>query len=59
LVVLLAAPFVGLLYPPLYAKVDPSLSGIPFFIWYQFAWLIAVTVLLVLVYLLRGEERES
>jgi membrane protein implicated in regulation of membrane protease activity len=58
LAMLLLAPFVGLLYPPLYARVAPRLSGIPFFIWYQFAWLIGVTVLLVVVYLLRGEDRE-
>ena len=57
LAILLLAPFVGLLYPPLYARVTPRLSGIPFFVWYQFAWLIGVTVLLVAVYLLRGEER--
>jgi hypothetical protein len=56
LAVLLLAPFAGLLYPPAYAHVAPRLSGIPFFIWYQFAWLIGVTVLLVAVYLLRGEE---
>lgn len=58
LAILLLAPFVGLLYPPLYARVSPRLSGVPFFIWYQFAWLIGVTVLLVVVYLLRGEDRE-
>jgi hypothetical protein len=58
LAILLLAPFVGLLDPPIYARVSPRLSGIPFFIWYQFAWLIGVTVLLVAVYLLRGEESE-
>ena len=56
---LLLAPFVGLLATPLYARVDPTLSGVPFFIWYQFAWLIVGTVLLVVVYLLRGDEEEG
>ena len=37
---LLALPFLGLLYPPLYASRDPELAGIPFFYWYQFAWVI-------------------
>ncbi len=35
---LLALPFLGLLYPPLYATEDPDLFGFPFFYWYQFAW---------------------
>jgi 1-acyl-sn-glycerol-3-phosphate acyltransferase len=35
---LLAVPFLSLLYPPLYATEDPELLGFPFFYWYQFAW---------------------
>ena len=35
---LLAVPFLGLVYPPLYATEDPELLGFPFFFWYQFAW---------------------
>ena len=35
---LLALPFLGLLYPPLYARESPELFGFPFFYWYQFAW---------------------
>jgi hypothetical protein len=35
---LLALPFLGLLYPPLYAHEDPKLLGFPFFYWYQLAW---------------------
>jgi hypothetical protein len=55
---ILLAPFIGLLYPQWYSKVDPQLSGIPFFVWYQFAWLIFGTFLLVVVYLVRGERGE-
>jgi Protein of unknown function (DUF3311) len=36
--VLLALPIVGLLWVPSYARVEPSLQGFPFFIWYQFLW---------------------
>ena len=43
--VLLVPPFLGLLYPPLYASHDPELFGFPFFYWYQFAW-VPVTALL-------------
>jgi uncharacterized membrane protein YhaH (DUF805 family) len=35
---LLLLPLIGLLYPPFYARMYPMLWGIPFFIWYQFAW---------------------
>jgi hypothetical protein len=36
--VLLAAPVVALLWVDSYAKVEPTLAGFPFFIWYQFVW---------------------
>jgi len=48
--VLLALPFVGLLYPPLYARTDPELFGFPFFYWYQFAWVPAAAAITILVY---------
>ena len=44
-------PFIGLLWPPLYAKTDPVLLGFPFFYWYQFAWVIVSAVLTGIVYL--------
>ena len=34
----LAVPYIGLLYPPLYNMRDPVLFGFPFFYWYQLAW---------------------
>jgi hypothetical protein len=36
--VLLAIPVVGLLWVGSYARVEPTLLGFPFFIWYQFLW---------------------
>jgi hypothetical protein len=47
---LLAIPFVALLYPPLYAKHDPELFGFPFFYWYQLAWVPLTAVLTFIVY---------
>jgi uncharacterized protein DUF3311 len=44
-------PFLGLLWPPLYAKTDPVLFGFPFFYWYQFAWVLVSAVLTGIVYL--------
>jgi hypothetical protein len=36
--VLLAIPVVALLWVGSYARVNPTLAGFPFFIWYQFLW---------------------
>ena len=36
--VLLAIPIVALLSVNTYARVEPTLAGFPFFIWYQFLW---------------------
>jgi hypothetical protein len=47
---LLALPFLGLLYPPLYARHDPELFGFPFFYWYQFAWVPVAALLTWTVY---------
>jgi hypothetical protein len=42
---LLLLPFAGTLIPPLYNRAEPALLGLPFFYWYQLAW-IPVTALL-------------
>ena len=57
--VLLLIPFVALLYPPFYASLTPRFAGIPFFIWYQFLWVVIGVVVTVLVYALdrNGEPR--
>ena len=36
--VLLAIPVVALLWVDSFARVNPTLAGFPFFIWYQFLW---------------------
>lgn len=36
--VLLAIPIVALLWVKSYSRVEPTLAGFPFFIWYQFLW---------------------
>jgi len=48
---LFLAPFIGLLWPALYAKTEPMLFGFPFFYWYQFAWVLVSAVLTGIVYL--------
>lgn len=38
--VMLAAAMVALLWVPSYAKLTPSLGGLPFFYWYSLLWLL-------------------
>ena len=36
---LLVVPFVALLWVPFYNRIEPEIFGIPFFYWYQTAWI--------------------
>jgi len=47
---LLVLPYAGLCFPGLYARATPALFGVPFFYWYQFAWVILTSALLGIVY---------
>ena len=47
---LLTLPVLGLLYPPLYARLDPELFGFPFFYWYPFASVIGAAIITAIVY---------
>jgi hypothetical protein len=47
---LLLLPYLGLLIPPLYAREGPEVWGIPFFYWYQFAWVPVAAGLTFFVY---------
>ena len=51
---LLLLPYIGLLYPPIYARLQPELWGIPFFIWYQFLWVFIAVAITAFVYWRRG-----
>jgi hypothetical protein len=46
----LLPPFVATLWVPFYNSVEPSLGGIPFFYWYQLAWIVVSTGLTAVVY---------
>jgi len=49
---LLLIPFAALIWVPSYNKVEPVFAGVPFFYWYQLAWILIGAALVVLVYLL-------
>ncbi|MFD7130063.1 DUF3311 domain-containing protein [Streptomyces sp. NPDC059894] len=54
----LFAPFVAMLWVGSYAKVEPTLIGVPFFYWYQMAWVLVSTALTVIAYQLwRRDQR--
>ncbi len=47
---LLLVQFVFLLWVPSYNRLEPSFIGLPFFYWYQLAWVIISGVLTAIVY---------
>ena len=53
---LLIVPFVATLLPWIYNRADPSLFGMPFFYWYQLAWVVITAGLLALVVVLTRER---
>jgi hypothetical protein len=46
---LLLIPFVALLWVPFYNRIEPVLFGIPFFYWYQFAWVFLTSLIIIIV----------
>lgn len=55
----LVAPFVAMLWVGSYAKTDPAFIGIPFFYWYQMAWVLISTVLTVIAYKLWQRDQRA
>ncbi len=51
--VLLGLPFVFLLFPSLYNFAQPALIGIPFFYWFQFLWVIIISLIMACLYWIR------
>jgi Protein of unknown function (DUF3311) len=47
---LLALPFIAMLWVPSYNSVEPTIAGIPFFYWYQLLWILIGAALIALVY---------
>jgi hypothetical protein len=49
---LLLIPFIAVLWVPFYNRSEPALAGVPFFYWYQLAWILIGALLVLMVYLL-------
>ncbi|MER6060531.1 DUF3311 domain-containing protein [Streptomyces sp. NPDC004059] len=55
----LFAPFVAMLWVGSYAKTDPAFIGIPFFYWYQMAWVLISTALTMTAYKLWQRDQRG
>jgi Protein of unknown function (DUF3311) len=54
---LLLLPLVAVLVPELYNYSSPSIGGMPFFYWWQLAWIAGVAVCVAIVYLATRRAR--
>ncbi|MEU2608094.1 DUF3311 domain-containing protein [Streptomyces albus] len=54
----LLAPFVAILWVDSYARIEPTLCGIPFFYWYQMLWVLISAALTVIAYRLVRREQD-
>ncbi|MEU1848389.1 DUF3311 domain-containing protein [Streptomyces sp. NPDC019990] len=55
----LVAPFVAMLWVGSYARTDPAFIGIPFFYWYQMAWVLISTALTMIAYKLWQRDQRA
>ena len=56
--VLLILPVAGVLWVPFFNRIEPALFGIPFFYWYQLAWIVLCTACVGIVYLVEHGSGE-
>ena len=48
----LLIPFLVVLWVASYNRLEPALGGVPFFYWYQIAWILIGALLVLVVYLI-------
>jgi len=49
---LFLVPVVAMMWVPSYNRVEPTLGGVPFFYWYQLAWILIGAGIVLLVFAL-------
>jgi hypothetical protein len=47
---LLAVPYLAVIWVPLYNSREPEWGGLPFFYWYQLLWILLAAALTLVVY---------
>ncbi|MET9439289.1 DUF3311 domain-containing protein [Streptomyces sp. NPDC006610] len=55
----LTAPFVAMLWVGSYARTEPQFIGIPFFYWYQMAWVLISTALTMVAFKLWQRDQRA
>ena len=50
--VLFLLPLIAMLWVPSYNRIEPKLADIPFFYWYQLAWILLGAGIVLVVYLI-------
>jgi hypothetical protein len=56
---LLAIPFIAALWVSSYNRIEPTLGGIPFFYWYQLAWILIGAGIVLAVYVIERKRAGS
>ncbi|MGZ5917623.1 MAG: DUF3311 domain-containing protein [Methyloceanibacter sp.] len=51
---LFLVPTLGALWVPFYNRVEPALGGVPFFYWFQLAWILVGALCVWIVYALEA-----
>ncbi|MGA7457242.1 MAG: DUF3311 domain-containing protein [Methyloceanibacter sp.] len=49
---LFVIPLIAMLWVPSYNRLEPTLGGVPFFYWYQLAWILLGAGIVLLVFAL-------
>ena len=47
--------FIAVLWPPFYNRIEPTLLGMPFFYWYQLAWVFISAGITAVIYFATAE----
>ena len=57
ILLLLLLPLVAVLVPEIYNRASPAIGGMPFFYWWQLAWIAGVAVCTGIVYVATRSRR--
>jgi hypothetical protein len=55
LYLLLLLPYIAMMWVPSYNRIEPEIAGVPFFYWYQLAWIVLGAAVMLPLYF--SEER--
>lgn len=55
LYLLLLLPYLAMMWVPSYNRIEPEISGVPFFYWYQLLWIVFGAAVMLPLYF--SEER--